>query len=48
MIGGSLALAALFHQAQRLGPRIVRALLLGSILILVVFAGLLIRNGIRL
>ena len=37
-----LGLAYLFSQARRLGPRVVRALLLVSILILVVFGGLLI------
>ncbi|HEY4721740.1 MAG TPA: LysE family transporter [Anaerolineae bacterium] len=45
-IGSLLALAALFHLARRLGPRIVRGLLLVSIVILIVFGGILIRNGI--
>ena len=41
MIGSLLALVALFHQARRLGPRIVRGLVLVSIVILVAFGGLL-------
>ncbi len=46
LIGGSLALAGLFHQARRLGPRVVRGLLLASIVILVLFAGLLFYQGV--
>jgi threonine/homoserine/homoserine lactone efflux protein len=41
-----LGIALVFSQARRLGPRVVHILLLVSILILVVFAGLLIRQGI--
>jgi threonine/homoserine/homoserine lactone efflux protein len=37
-----LSLAVLFSQARRLGPRVVRSLLLVSILILVIFGGLLV------
>src|SRR3972149_4983053 len=39
-IGSLLALAALFHLARRLGPRIVRGLLLVSIVILIGFWGI--------
>jgi threonine/homoserine/homoserine lactone efflux protein len=46
-ITGLLGLAWIFHQARRLGPRVVRALLLASILILVIFGILLLRQGIR-
>lgn len=41
-----LGIALIFSQARRLGPRVVHILLLVSIIILVVFAGLLIRQGI--
>jgi threonine/homoserine/homoserine lactone efflux protein len=41
-----LGIAMIFSQAQRLGPRVVHILLLISILILVVFAVLLIGQGI--
>lgn len=44
-IGGMLAIAAVFHQARRLGPRLVRGLLLISIGILVIFGVLLIQRG---
>jgi len=37
---------ALFHQTRRLGPKIVRAIQLISILILVIFGGILIKEGI--
>jgi len=45
-IGGLVGLVALFHQARRLGPRVLRALLLVSIVILVVFGGVLLNQGI--
>jgi threonine/homoserine/homoserine lactone efflux protein len=45
-ITGLLGLAGIFHQARRLGPQVVRALLLTSILILVIFAALLLKQGI--
>jgi threonine/homoserine/homoserine lactone efflux protein len=45
-IGGLLGLVGLFDQARRLGPRVVRALLLVSIVILVVFGVGLLRKGI--
>jgi hypothetical protein len=45
-IGGMLSIAALLHQARRFGPRLVRWLLLASILILVVFGLVLIRQAI--
>jgi threonine/homoserine/homoserine lactone efflux protein len=46
LIGGFLGIAALFHQARRLGPRVVRALSLASILILVAFGIILLKRGI--
>jgi len=45
-IGGMLLIAAVFHQARRLGPRMVRGLLLISIGILVIFGVLLIQRGL--
>jgi len=45
-IGGMLVIAAVFHHARRLGPRIVRGLLLISIGILVIFGSLLIQRGL--
>jgi threonine/homoserine/homoserine lactone efflux protein len=45
LIGGFLIIAALFHQARRLGPEVVRWLSLGSILILFVFGIILIKRG---
>jgi threonine/homoserine/homoserine lactone efflux protein len=45
-IGALLGLVALFHQARRLGPRVTRGLLLISIVILVLFAGHLLRDGV--
>jgi threonine/homoserine/homoserine lactone efflux protein len=41
-----LGIALIFSQARRFGPRVVHILLLVSIIILIVFAGLLIRQGI--
>jgi threonine/homoserine/homoserine lactone efflux protein len=41
-----LGLALVFSQARRLGPRMVRALLLVSIIILVIFGAILIKEGI--
>jgi len=46
LIGGFLCIAALFHQARRLGPRVVRALSLVSILILLIFGIILLKRGI--
>ena len=46
MILSLLAIALLFSQVRRLGGRVVRALILLSIIILVVFAGLLLKQGI--
>jgi len=46
MVGALLTLIGLFHQARRLGPRVVRALLLASIVILIVFGGVLIGQGL--
>jgi threonine/homoserine/homoserine lactone efflux protein len=45
-IGGMLAIAIVFHQARRFGPRVVRGLLLISIGILVIFGILLIQRGL--
>ena len=45
MITGLLGIAFLISQTRRLGPRVVRGLLLLSCIILVVFGGLLITNG---
>jgi len=45
LVGGMLAIAGLFHQARRLGPRVVRALTLVSIIVLVLFGGLLLYRG---
>ncbi|MBI5506986.1 MAG: LysE family transporter [Deltaproteobacteria bacterium] len=44
-VASMLAIAWLFHQARRLGPRVVRGLVLASIAILVVFGVLLIGQG---
>jgi threonine/homoserine/homoserine lactone efflux protein len=46
LIGGFLGIAAIFHQARRLGPGVVRALSLASILVLFVFGTLLLKRGI--
>ena len=46
LIGGFLGIVFLFQQAHRLGPRVVRAFTLVSVIILVVFGGLLIYKGI--
>jgi len=46
MIGGYLGIAALFNQARRLGPRVVRSLTLISLLVLAVFGLVLLRRGI--
>jgi threonine/homoserine/homoserine lactone efflux protein len=46
MIAGLLGIALLVSQARRLGQQVVRALLLLSTLILVIFAGILIIQGI--
>jgi threonine/homoserine/homoserine lactone efflux protein len=45
-IGALLGLVALFHLARRLGARVVRALMLISIAILVLFAASLLRQGL--
>lgn len=46
MVAGLLGIALLISQARRLGPRVVRGLLLLSCIILVIFAGLLITQGL--
>lgn len=45
-VAAMLVIVVLFHQARRLGPRFVRAMLLLSIAILVAFGALLIRQGL--
>jgi threonine/homoserine/homoserine lactone efflux protein len=45
-IGGMLGLAAVFHQARRFGTAAIRALLLVSLLVLVVFGGILLLRGL--
>lgn len=47
IIMGFLAIVMIFHQARKLGPRLVRVMTLISVLILLVFAGLLIFQGIN-
>ena len=46
LIGSMLIIAAVFHFARNLGPRIVRGLLLISIGVLAIFGSLLIRRGL--
>ncbi len=46
MVAGLLGIALLISQARRLGPQVVRGLLLLSSIILVIFAGLLIYQGV--
>jgi threonine/homoserine/homoserine lactone efflux protein len=46
MITSLLGIALIFTQARRLGPRLVRGMLLVSILILLVFGGLLMIQGL--
>lgn len=46
MVAGLLGIALLISQARRLGPQVVRGLLLLSCIILVIFAGLLIYQGV--
>jgi len=41
-----IALIALFHQTRKLGPRVVHTIQLISILILVIFGGILIKEGL--
>ncbi len=45
-IGGMLMIAGVFHFARNLGPRVVRSLLLLSIVVLVIFGILLIQRGL--
>ncbi len=45
-MGTMVILIALFHQTRKFGPRVVRIFQLISILILVVFGGILIKEGI--
>jgi threonine/homoserine/homoserine lactone efflux protein len=45
-IGGTLGLAVVFHQARRLGARLVRALLLASMIILAGFGVWLVVQGV--
>jgi threonine/homoserine/homoserine lactone efflux protein len=45
LVGGMLVIAGFFHQARRFGPKFVRALTLISIIVLVLFGGLLLYRG---
>jgi threonine/homoserine/homoserine lactone efflux protein len=45
-VGGLLGLVGLFHQARRMGPRVVRVLLLVSLVILVLFGAGLLREAL--
>jgi threonine/homoserine/homoserine lactone efflux protein len=45
-IGGMLVIAIIFDQARRLGPVVVRGLLLASILVLTLFGVLLVYKGV--
>lgn len=47
LIGGFVGIVFLFHQAHALGRRAVRTFTLVSILILIIFGGLLIYQGLR-
>ena len=46
MLLSLLGIALVFSQARRLGPRVVHVLLLLSIIILVIFAGVLLKQGV--
>jgi threonine/homoserine/homoserine lactone efflux protein len=46
LIGGMLAIASVFHLARQLGPRLVRMLMLASVIILTIFGLLLIYRGV--
>lgn len=46
MITSLICISAVFHQVQRLGPRVVRYLTLGSILVMTVFGVVLLVQGI--
>jgi hypothetical protein len=46
LIGGMLAIASAFHLARQLGPRVVRSLLLASVVILTFFGVLLLYRGV--
>ncbi len=45
MVTSLMGIALIFSQARRLGPRVVHVLLLISIIILILFAGLLLKQG---
>ena len=45
-MGTMIGFIAIFHLTRRLGPRVVRGIQLVSILIMVVFGGILLREGI--
>jgi threonine/homoserine/homoserine lactone efflux protein len=45
-LGGMLIIAAVFHFARNFGPRVVRGLLLISIVVLAIFGALLIQRGL--
>jgi threonine/homoserine/homoserine lactone efflux protein len=45
-MGTMIALVLLFHQTRRLGPKVVRIIQIISIVILVIFGGILIKEGL--
>ncbi|HBX69858.1 MAG TPA: hypothetical protein DEH25_10905 [Chloroflexi bacterium] len=45
-LGTMVVLIALFHLTRRFGPRVIQTIQLASILILVIFGGLLLKDGI--
>ena len=45
-LGTMIVLIALFNQTRRLGPKVIRIIQLGSILILMIFGGYLIKEGL--
>jgi threonine/homoserine/homoserine lactone efflux protein len=46
LIGGMLAIASVFHLARQLGRRVVRSLMLASVIILTIFGVLLLYRGV--
>jgi threonine/homoserine/homoserine lactone efflux protein len=46
LIGGMLVIASVFHLARQLGTRVVRSLLLASVIILTIFGILLLYRGV--
>ncbi len=46
LISGMLAIASVFHLARRLGPQVVRTMLLASVFIMTIFGFLLLYQGV--